>query len=150
MIHLEEIIEVPTDSATAFAHVADFTTSAQWDPGVSHAHQLSGDGSGLGSRYQITAVFNGKERYLVYETEAHQPPDRVVFRGGDARFESVDTITFQTVETGTRITYAADFRMKGLLVVLEPLLRGRFQEVGEKAASGLAAALGGARLERAG
>lgn len=149
MIHLKEIVEVPRPRADAFAYVADFTTTKEWDPGISHAEQLSGDGPGLDCRYQVTAVFNGNERRLTYVTEVYEPPACVVFRGGDHRFESVDTISFETIENGTRITYAADFRMKGLLALLEPFLRKRFEEVARKGASGLAAALEGTRVERA-
>ncbi len=149
MIHLKEIVEVPRPRADAFAYVADFTTTMEWDPGISHAEQLSPEGPGLDCRYEVTAVFNGNERRLTYVTEVYEPPERVVFRGGDRRFESVDTITFETMENGTRIIYAADFRMKGLLAVLEPMLRNRFQKVARKGASGLAAALEGIRVERA-
>ncbi|MBV8221122.1 MAG: hypothetical protein JO325_21875, partial [Solirubrobacterales bacterium] len=39
--------------------------------------------------------------------------------------------------TGTRVTYAADLRLKGLLRLADPLLALAFRRVGDRALAGL-------------
>ena len=141
MVHLEEVITVPASPETAFDYVADFTTTAEWDPGILRASRLAGDDPGLGSRYEVVSLFNGREVTLEYENRDHQRPTRLVFAGGNERFESVDTLTFEPAGDGTRIVYAADFSMKGLLRLAEPFLRGRFDDIAKKAVAGLRRAL---------
>ena len=58
---------------------------------------------------------------------------------------SLDTIAFEpTGDGGTRITYSADFRLKGVLRVAEPFLGGTFRKLARKALAGLEAKLGAA------
>jgi hypothetical protein len=54
-----EVIEVPRTPAESFAYVADFTTVAEWDPGIHASRRVSGDG-GTGSVYEVQAGFRGK------------------------------------------------------------------------------------------
>jgi hypothetical protein len=42
----------------AFAYLADFTTTNQWDPGTVRTTRLSGDG-GVGTRYRNVSRFHG-------------------------------------------------------------------------------------------
>jgi hypothetical protein len=141
MIHLERVITVPTDIQAAFDYVADFTTTAEWDPGIERARQVTGDGPGLGSRYEVVSNFGERELDLTYVNEGFDRPNRLVFRGGDKRFESVDVITFEASDVGTQVTYTADFRMKGVLALIEPFLRSRFNDVVDDGAAGLEARL---------
>ena len=137
MIELERSITVPTAMETAFDYVADFTTTAEWDPGIERADQVAGDGPGRGSRYAVVSNFGGRELALVYVNEGYEPHHRLVFRGGDKRFESTDVITFEATDSGTQVRYAAEFRMKGILRVVEPFLRSRFEGVADDAVAGL-------------
>lgn len=141
MIRLERSIVVGTPPEDAFAYVADFTTSAEWDPGVDRATLLS-DGPGVGARYHLVANFNGNAIDLTYETTVYDAPDEVVFDGGNKRFGSLDRIRFSPDGDGTRIDYVAEFRMKGVLRIVEPFLKRRFDTVADDAVAGLAGVLG--------
>ena len=71
-----------------------------------------------------------------------EPNRRIVLRGEGDRATSDDEIAFEpTPDGGTRITYVADLRMKGLLRVVEPFLGGAIRTMGAKALAGLEAAL---------
>lgn len=48
-------------------------------------------------------------------------------------------------EGGTRITYSADFKLKGVFRLAEPFLGGTFRKLARKALAGLEAELGAAR-----
>ena len=47
-------------------HLADFTTVADWDPGVTEATLISGEPGRVGSRYRVTATFGPRRIPLEY------------------------------------------------------------------------------------
>jgi carbon monoxide dehydrogenase subunit G len=140
-----EVIEVPTPVEAAFAYVADFTTVAEWDPGIHESRKVSGDG-GVGSVYEVQAEFRGKMMPFTYTVTAFEQNSRIVLDGVGEKATSVDTIGFEaTADGGTRITYTADFKLKGALRVAEPFLGGTFRTLARKALAGLEAKLGAGR-----
>jgi hypothetical protein len=62
--------------------------------------------------------------------------------GENATVVSHDRITFKTTATGTRVTYDADLRPKGLLRPADPLLALAFKRVGDRALARLSEVLG--------
>ncbi|MEO5634446.1 SRPBCC family protein [Gaiella sp.] len=140
-----EVIEVPRSVEESFAYVADFTTVAEWDPGIHESTRVSGEGD-VGTIYAVQAEFRGKTMPFTYTVTAFAPNERIVLDGVGERATSLDTIAFEAaVAGGTRITYTADFRLKGVLRVAEPFLGGTFRALAGKALAGLEAKLGGAR-----
>ena len=132
---------MPTSVPEAFAYVADFTTAADWDPGIVSSTRTSGDG-GLGTAYAVEASFRGKTLPFTYVVTEHEPDRRLVLHGEGAKATSEDVIVFDaTDDGGTRITYEADLRFKGVLRVVEPLLGGAIRAMGAKALVGLREAL---------
>ena len=80
--------------------------------------------------------------YTVTELEQGR---RVVLDGVGEKATSRDTIVFEPAGGGdTRITYTADFRLKGLLRLVEPFLGRTFTTLAQRALAGLEAELGGA------
>jgi len=139
-----EMIEVPRSPEEAFAYVADFTTVAEWDPGIHSSRKTSGDG-GLGSVYEVQAEFRGKTMPFTYTVTEFESNRRIVLDGVGEKATSRDTISFgQAGAGGARITYSADFRLKGALRLAEPFLGGTFKTLARKALEGLAAKLGDA------
>lgn len=136
-----EVVEVPRSLEEAFAYVADFTTVAHWDPGIHASRRVSGAG-GIGTVYEVQAEFRGKTMPFVYTVTAYEHDRRLVLDGVGARATSVDSIGFEPLEGGgTRITYSADFRLRGILRLAEPLLGRTFRTLAAKAMAGLATAL---------
>jgi len=137
-----EVIEVPRSPEESFAYVADFTTVAEWDPGIHSSHRVSGDG-GAGSVYEVQAEFRGKTMPFTYTVTAFEQDSRIVLDGVGEKATSLDTIAFEPAAGGgTRITYSADFRLKGVLRLAEPLLGGTFRQLARHALAGLEAKLG--------
>ena len=140
-----EIIEVQRSVEESFAYVADFTTVAEWDPGIHSSRRLSGDG-GVGSIYEVRAEFRGKTMPFTYTVTAFEQNRRIVLDGVGEKATSLDTIAFEPGADGrTRITYTADFRLKGAVRLAEPFLGGTFRTLARKALAGLAAKLGAER-----
>lgn len=141
MARFVEVIEVPRPLGEAFAYVADFTTAAEWDPGIVASRRTSGDG-GVGTTYDVEALFRGKTLPFTYTVTALEQNARIVLRGEGEKATSDDDIRFEpTSDGGTRITYDADLRLKGLLRVAEPFLGGAIRTMGAKALTGLREAL---------
>lgn len=140
-----EVIEVPRSVEESFAYVADFTTVAEWDPGIHESRRLSGDG-GVGTAYEVQAEFRGKTMPFIYTVTAFEQNARIVLDGVGEKATSLDTIAFEAAgDGGTRITYTADFKLTGVLRIAEPFLGGTFRTLARKALAGLEAKLGAAR-----
>lgn len=141
MARFVEVIEVTRPLDEAFGYVADFTTAAEWDPGILSSRRTSGDG-GVGTTYAVEAEFRGRTLPFAYTVTALEPGRRIVLRGEGDKATSDDDIAFEaTADGGTRITYDADLRMKGVLRAVEPFLGGAIRTMGAKALAGLKAAL---------
>jgi carbon monoxide dehydrogenase subunit G len=139
-----EVIEVPRSPSEAFAYVADFETVAEWDPGIHSSRRVAGDG-GVGTVYAVQADFRGKTVPFTYTVTDLEQGRRVVLDGVGEKATSLDTIVFDPAgDGGTRITYTADFRLKGVLRLVEPFLKRTFTTLARRALAGLEAELGGA------
>jgi len=136
-----EVIEVARPLEEAFAYVADFTTVAEWDPGIHASRRVSGDG-GIGSVYEVEAAFRGRIVPFTYTVTELVENRRIVLDGVGQKATSRDTIDFERTDDGrTRITYAADFGLKGVLRIAGPFLAGTFRRLALSAMAGLAVAL---------
>jgi uncharacterized membrane protein len=141
MITIEGSVTTPRPRPEVFAYVADFTKVAEWDPGIRSSVRVTGDG-GVGTRYDVGATFAGRVVPMTYEVVEHEVPSRVVLRGLAATVEAVDSISFEDLPAGgTRVTYRADFTLKGGLRYFVFLMKPLFGRLGSKAIGGLRAAL---------
>ena len=139
----ELVVENPLDQV--FAFVGDFANSAAWDPGVDRSRTVGDGPVGVGTRYELMVRFGGRRLPMTYEVTEFDPPDRVVLRGSGATVNAVDDIRFEAVDGGTRIRYIADLRLKGVVRLVEPLMRGRLRKVGSDAMAGMKEALASQR-----
>ena len=125
-----------------FDYMANFANSAEWDPGVVSAEELTDNPLRVGARFDLVAAFLGREIDLTYETVELEAPRRVVLRAESGTVVSLDEMTFEpTASDGTVLTYDADLRLKGALRVADPVLRLAFRRIGDRARDGIAARL---------
>ncbi|MCA9771262.1 MAG: SDR family NAD(P)-dependent oxidoreductase [Myxococcales bacterium] len=141
MAHLRRNLVVPTPIAQAFDYLADFSTTAEWDPGISQARRIGEGPVGLGTRFRVLSEFLGREVELIYAIAEYDPPRRVVLKGGNDEIRSIDTITFKATGEGTRITYDARLTLKGVQRLADPGLQIAFEVIGRRAMAGLKQAL---------
>jgi len=141
-------IETQWTPEEAFAYLSDFSTSEEWDPGVVEAERFGGGAVGggpvgEGTEFRLVAEFLGRKTPLTYRVVEYEPSTAVTFVGENASIVSHDRITFETTATGTRVTYDAELRLKGLLRLADPLLALAFNRVGDRALAGLGEVLAG-------
>jgi hypothetical protein len=144
-------VDVPIDITEAFDFLAKFSTTEQWDPGVSEAEMLTPEPVGLGSQFRVVAGFAGRKVPLTYEVTDFDRPHTVTVRAENSSTISEDTITFTPASGGgdsggrddphLTVRYHADLRLKGAFKIFEPLIALMFNRIGDRAAAGLRAAL---------
>ena len=134
--------EVTTSASPdrVFAYLSDFTTTTEWDPGTVKTVRTSGDG-GVGTTYQNTSKFMGRETELTYEVVEYTAPSRIVLHGTNETVDATDSITVEANGSGTKVTYTADFAFSGFAKVLAPLLAPALKKLGDDAKKGMEEAL---------
>ncbi len=138
MTVLREVIETPLAIDRAFAYVADFANSQEWDPGVASSTRIDDGPVTAGARYQLQVTFNGRTLPMLYAVTEFDAPRRVVLHGSGSRIEAVDSIDFAPTPTGgSRVTYEADLRLRGILRLAEPFLGRAFDSIGKRALAGM-------------
>ncbi len=98
---------------------------------------------GEGTSFEVAATFMGRTVPMDYRITVYEPPRRVVLAGEGATVAAVDDIRFEPEAGGTRISYRADFTLRGAARWAGPLLRPAFRRLGAKSMQGLERALGG-------
>jgi dehydrogenase/reductase SDR family member 12 len=141
MTTLNGQIQTPLSTGLAFAYVADFANAKRWDPGVAASERLDEGPVGVGSRFRLEVRLGGRVAPMEYRISAFEPPNRVVLVGAGSGVSAIDEIRFEPVDGGTRIDYAAEIRLGGLLRLVQPLLGSAFAKVGRDALGGMQRAL---------
>ena len=132
------VVDKPLDKV--FAYLSDFTTTTEWDPGTVTTVLDRGDG-GIGTTYLNTSAFLGRRTQLTYVVRELVPGERIRLQGENQTVIATDTMSFRAAETGTEVTYAAEFTFKGPARFLAPLLRPALERLGNQAEAGLREAL---------
>jgi carbon monoxide dehydrogenase subunit G len=130
-------VVLPRSPEEVFDYLADFSTTAEWDPGIVSASRTDGGPIGVGSTFDLVSNFRGRKIPVKYEITEYNRPHRFVIVGENPRFKGIDTIRILPEGDGTRVDYTADFRMKGLAKLFEPFLGGVFEKLSVEALDGL-------------
>jgi carbon monoxide dehydrogenase subunit G len=137
MTTLHERIETTLPIDEAFAYVADFANSQEWDPGVATARRIDDGPVGPGAGYELGIRMGRRVAPMEYRITTFEPPHRVVLTGRGSSVDAVDDIRFGTTGSGTVIDYTADIRLGGLLRLAQPFARGTLERIGRDAAAGM-------------
>jgi carbon monoxide dehydrogenase subunit G len=140
-MHYRREIEVAAAAEAAFAYLSDFENAAEWDPGIVEARRVTPPPTAVGSRFEVIARFRGRRQRFEYVVTELDEGSRIALRGEGEKALSDDVITVAPAETGSRVTYEADLRLKGVYRVAEPFLGSTFRQMGDDALDGLAARL---------
>ena len=141
MAVLREQINTALPLDQAFAFVADFANAEKWDPGVATSDRVNPGLVGLGARYRLGVRMGGRVSPMDYEITTFGPSSRVVLTGTGSGVEAVDDIRFEATETGTRIDYVAEIRLRGLMRLAGPFAGGAFAKIARNARDGMQRAL---------
>jgi len=118
---IERTITTDATPEAVWTYISDFTTTNEWDPGTVRTTRRSGNG-GVGTIYDNTSKFLGRQTHLVYTVVASESPTRIQYRGENASVTATDTITLTATGSGTSVHYSAELAFKGALARIDPLL----------------------------
>lgn len=145
-IVIRRTVVTETALPAAYAYLADFTTTTEWDPGTVRTTVISGDG-GVGTRYANVSRFAGRTVTLTYVVQDVLPERRIELRAQNARVIADDVMAFvATPGGGTQVSYRAEFTFSGPLRWLMPLFRPAFRKLGDRAEQGMRTALDALRV----
>lgn len=142
MTRVSKSVFINRPAQEVFAYLADFSNTAEWDPGVAEATQTSDGPVGLGSTFDLVALFRGRRVPVTYEVTVFEPPSRVVLVGRNPRFTGTDDIGVTAEGDGARVSWNAQFEMQGLFKLAQPFLGGVFEKLSQEAMDGLQETLG--------
>ncbi|MDO9407349.1 SRPBCC family protein [Patulibacter sp.] len=120
-----------------FEDLADFTSVAQWDPGVASCTHTGGKKGEVGCRFRVVQDTTGPDITIDYAIEEIEHPRRVVLRGTNAWLVSIDVIVVEPTPAGCEVTYDATIKLKGPLALFDPLMSLGLKRIGAKAKKGL-------------
>ena len=120
----------------AFSYMADVTRFVEWDPGVTRARRVAGNGVGVGTAYELT-VKAGGTTVMRYEVTEYEPPRRILLVSHTTFLTSVDEVRVAPSGNGAVVTYDAKLTLKGPFGLFDPLLALAFGRIGDRAAVGL-------------
>jgi carbon monoxide dehydrogenase subunit G len=139
MARIVRHITVDRDPTEVFDAIADFSTSARWDPGIRSSLPLDTPPVGPGASFEVTLDQGPFGPRLVYRTEVYDRPRRVVLHTRNALVEGTDDVRVEADGDGCVVTWQADFAVRGPIGrLVDPLLARGFEKVGDKAVEGLA------------
>jgi carbon monoxide dehydrogenase subunit G len=142
MATLNERIETALPLDEAFAFIADFANSKDWDPGVATSVPLDPGPVAVGSRYQLGIRRGDNVASMEYVVTAFEPLRRVVLAGEGSGVSAVDDIRFEaTPGGGTRIDYMADIRLRGVRRLAAPFAGGAIAKIVRQGRDGMQRAL---------
>lgn len=144
MARIVEHVRTPRSREEAFDHLADFTTTATWDPGITRARRLDDGPLGVGSRFEVHVKLGLVAVPFVYEITTYDRTDHLVLVTRGPFHVGRDDVRFRTTVDGTEVTWDAEFAVRGPGGrLIDPLLAIGFRRTGRAAVAGLAEALSG-------
>jgi hypothetical protein len=143
MARIVETFPVPVPPATAFAYVADFTNTREWDPMIEAASRHDDGPLRVGSAFEVALRIGSRTVPLVYTITELRPDERVVLETSGSWYRGRDDVRIRPAESdgGSEVRWDATFALRGPLMVLEPLLAVGFRRTARLAVAGLRAAL---------
>lgn len=121
----------------AFDYMVDFENVVIWDPGVRKASRITDGEPQLGTRFAVEASFLGRAIPLEYEITSFESGKSFVLTANSPTLKSIDTVTVVADGQGSRVTYDAELRLRGLFKITDPTLQIAFRFIGNKARDGL-------------
>ena len=144
MLTLPLIRELVLDRPVAdcFRYLADFSTTAQWDPGVFAADKTTPGAARAGSEFALRLNVLGRSVPSTYRLIERDENRRLVLEGSGPGFTVVDTMDFEALGPAkTRLRYEAVMTWDSVPARIAPLLKPWADRLGDQAMTGLTRAL---------
>jgi len=122
MISLEHSVVIGRPVENVFAFVANVENEPLWIGEVMEVEKTSEGPIGLGSTYNNIVQFLGRRIVDPHEVVQYEPHRLFGFKSYSGQVQFEGTETFESVEGGTRFTFAARGETGGLFKLAEPIV----------------------------
>jgi hypothetical protein len=131
-------LHVDRDPVEVFDAIADFAMTGIWDPGIKAARPLDDPAVGHGARFEVEAKVGPLTPKLLYMTTTYERPRHVVLEVDSVFARGRDDITVTVgADGGADIRWDAEFALKSVGRLVNPLLAVGFRRVVDSAVDGL-------------
>jgi len=141
MARIVEHFRVPVRPATAFAYIADFANTHDWDPMIDAAVRRDAGPLRVGSAFEVALRFGSRTVPMVYTITELRPDAHVVLETSGSWYRGRDDVRIRAVGDHSEVRWDATFALRGPLLILDPLLAVGFRRTASLAVAGLRAAL---------
>jgi carbon monoxide dehydrogenase subunit G len=125
-----------------FEFTADLRNLPAWDPSVRQVKQVTGDGPGTGSVFDVTVNSGRRTTTFRYRTVTYRPPQALILVAETWMLRSEDRVDVSPTNHGSTLTYDARLDLRGPLALADRWLQRSFNPMAERAAQGLRQLLG--------
>jgi NAD(P)-dependent dehydrogenase (short-subunit alcohol dehydrogenase family) len=141
MTTLNETIRVARPVKEAFAYIADFSTTEEWDSTAISAEKLTDGAIDVGTRFLVRCALPIGAIDLEYVVTLYEPDQRIDLAGSCKFFDINDSIRFTPDINGTRIDYRAEFLFPGPMAPVVERFRAGLDRMGKASMRGMKEAL---------
>lgn len=122
MARAEASVVINRPVEEVFAFVANPQHDEQWESDISDVQQTSEGPIGVGSTYRGVIHFLGQRIEWNSEVTQYQPSNRVDFKLAAGPLQLEETVTFEPVEGGTRVTVVYEGDPGGFFKLAAPVV----------------------------
>ena len=130
-------IETTLPRDQTFAYVSDWARQAEWDPNTISSKRIGEGGPEVGARYALEVKFGRGTTPMEYRITELEAPGRLVLIGEGSSVWTEDVLTFAETPDGTRVDYAFEIKLSGLLGLVQPLFGRVVDGIGKEGAAGM-------------
>ena len=136
MIEFVGYLETSRRPEEAFDLLADMAELHRWNPNVTSSRRVDGDRLSIGSTY-LSTIRRGPIAMTARSTlTAVETGRSVTYEGSISGFWSIDSLRFEEVGEGTRITFENSTQPPEWLRMFGPILNKAFQPQALRAVEG--------------
>lgn len=137
MARIRAEIHAAVAPEVAFDLIADFTSTARWDPGIRSSRRLDAGALGVGARFEVGVALGARTVPTVYTITTFDRPSHVVLETEGRWHRGRDDVRVRADGDGCVLDWSAEFALRGPGLLLDPLLGVGFRRVAAAAVAGL-------------
>ncbi|UCC82027.1 MAG: SRPBCC family protein [Gemmatimonadota bacterium] len=116
MLRYDSSIIIDRPVEIVFEYMQDIDREREWQPNLREAEQLPKGEPGVGTRRRYVSEFMGKRFENVYVNTIYEPNRRVTYKSArESDTQAEGEITWEPVDSGTRVTMRVSVEVGGLL-----------------------------------
>ncbi|WP_435154846.1 SRPBCC family protein [Haladaptatus sp. DFWS20] len=121
-------VEVFRPIDEVFEYIANVENMNQWVVSVGETKRVSGDGTGVGDRYESSYTYGGKTHDMNFEVTEYESPTRFGITAPEGPFAFDGRLELEATERGTLVTNTIDNEADGrftafMFTVFKPIMR---------------------------